>query len=416
MKTHADIVAELTQRWPEHKLVPTLGRIEALCELLGNPQHSYPIIQVAGTNGKGSTCLIIESLLRSLGLRVGRFTSPHLQEIGERICIDGQPLAADVFDDLYAQVKPLADIVDARAIDDVSLTFFEFMTGMAFAAFADAPIDVAVLEVGMGGRWDSTNIADADVAVICPVDFDHMHILGNTIEEIAAEKAGIIKEGCTAVVAGQRPEVAKIMLERIIEVGATPMLDGRDFGLLSRQNAVAGQVISVLTADGPLGDLHLPLFGAHMANNAALAVAAVEAFQGGRSLPAEIIEEGLANVVAPARMEIVARNPLVILDTGHNPHGARATVEAMQENFTLHPLIGIYAGMKDKDLRRVIETYGEIVEHLVCTQVSSTSRAMPADELAELAGEVLGSERVSAAATMQQAIDTAIMLAKTASD
>ncbi|TFJ95532.1 thioredoxin [Platysternon megacephalum] len=222
MNEHERIVAEVTTRWPEHKLVPTLGRIQALCELLGDPQKSAPVIQVAGTNGKGSTCLMIESMLLAMNLRVGRFSSPHLEEIGERICIDGQPLAPDVFDDLYRQVKPLADIVDAQAIDGVQLTFFEFMTAMAYAAFAEAPVDVMVMEVGMGGSWDSTNVADADVAVVAPVDMDHMHILGNTIEEIATEKAGIIKPGSFAVLAAQKQEAAVVLTKRCVDVGAKP--------------------------------------------------------------------------------------------------------------------------------------------------------------------------------------------------
>lgn len=411
MTDHARIIAELTSRWPEHKLVPTLGRIKALCELLGDPHRATPVIQVAGTNGKGSTCLMIEALLRGLGLRVGRFTSPHLQEIGERICIDGKPLSPERFDELYLEVKPYADMVDAQAIDGVALTFFEYVTAMAYAAFADAPVDVAVMEVGMGGSWDSTNVADAEVAVVCPVDLDHMHILGNTIAEIAGEKAGIIKAGAQAVLAGQHPEAAKVLLARATEVGARLWLDGKDFGLLDRQPAVGGQVIRIMTASGPLGDIHLPLFGAHMARNAALAVAAVEAFLGGRALPPEVIDEALGSVVAPARMEIVRRSPTIILDTGHNPHGARATVEAVQEAFTFSPLIGVYSAMRDKDIRHVLEIYGEVMDHVVCTQVANFERAMPAEELVEIAREVLGETRATAVPRMADAIELAVTLA-----
>lgn len=408
--THAEIVAELTSRWPEHKLVPTLGRIEALCGLLGDPQRAYPVIQVAGTNGKGSTCIMIETILRTLGLRVGRFASPHLQEIGERICIDGNPLAPDLFDELYAEVKPLADIVDRQAIDGVSLTFFEFMTAMAFAAFADAPVDVAVVEVGMGGSWDSTNVADATVAVVCPVDLDHMHILGDTVEQIAGEKAGIIKPTSTAVLAGQRPEAAKVLIARAAEVGARVVLDGVDFGLVSRVPGVGGQVLKLDTPAGPVSDLHLPLYGAHMARNAALAVAAVETFLGGRAIAPEILQAAFDNVIAPARLEVVATDPTIILDTGHNPHGARAIVEAIEEAFTFSPLIGVYAGMRDKDVRQVLEIYGSICDHIVCT-APAFDRAMSPTELVELATDVLGEGRATAAPTMADAIDLAVALA-----
>ncbi|MGL5406414.1 MAG: bifunctional folylpolyglutamate synthase/dihydrofolate synthase [Propionibacteriaceae bacterium] len=411
MTDHAQIVAELTARWPEHKLVPTLGRIQALCGLLGDPQQAYPVIQVAGTNGKGSTCIMIESLLRAQGLRVGRFQSPHLQEIGERIMIDGEPMSPENFDEIYQQVKPLADLVDAQAIDGVNLTFFEFMTAMAYAAFADAPVDIAVVEVGMGGSWDSTNVVDAQVAVVCPIDLDHTHILGDTIAEITTEKAGIIKAGSHAVFAGQDPVAAKVLMERAIEVGAKVIREGVEFGLLDRQLALGGQVLRIMTSDGPVGDLHLPLHGAHMARNAALAIAAVETFQGGRALTPELIQEGFDLVKAPARLEVVRHDPTVILDTGHNPHGARATVDAVSEAFHFTPLIGVYSAMKDKDFRQVLEIYGEVMEHVVCTQVSNFDRAMPADELAEIAAEILGPERVTWARRMDEAVERAMAMA-----
>ncbi|WP_203567195.1 bifunctional folylpolyglutamate synthase/dihydrofolate synthase [Aestuariimicrobium ganziense] len=408
---HATLVAELQARWPEHRIAPSLGRVQALCDLLGNPERSAPVIQVAGTNGKGSTALMIDALLRSEGLRTGRVASPHLQDLTERICIDGHPISRAAFADLYDEVKPFIDLVDAQAIDGVQMTFFEVMTGLAFAAFADAPVDVMVLEVGLGGTWDATNVADADVAVICPIDLDHTHILGSTVAEIAAEKAGIIKPGATAVIAGQTREAAEVLLARCAEVGADPVLEGPGFGLLSRELAVGGQVLRINGAEGPIGDLHLPLHGRHMAENAALAVAAVESFLGGRALPPEVISDGLADVVAPARLEVVRRSPTVVLDTAHNPHGVRATLEAVHEAFTFQPLVGVVAMMGDKAVDEVFGLLADQLSHVVVTTISSTSRALSVDDLADIAEGAMGVERVDRAATMAEALDRAMQVA-----
>lgn len=410
-RTHAQIVTELQARWPEHRVAPSQARVQALCDLLGSPEKSCPVILVAGTNGKGSTALMIDSLLRSLGLRVGRYSSPHLVDVTERISIDGEAISDEAFDDLVEQVMPLVELVDAQLIDGVVMTFFEVMTALGYAAFADAPVDVAVVEVGLGGRWDATNIVDAQVAVICPIDLDHTHLLGDTIAEIAAEKAGIIKAGSKAVLAAQQPEAATVLLARCNEVGAEVLREGPEFGLLGRQPAVGGQVIRVETAQGPLGDIVLPLFGAHMARNAALAVAATEAFLGGKPLSAEVITDGLEEVKAPARLEVVRRSPTVVLDTCHNPHAAQATIEGVTEAFDFNPLIGVVAMMADKDVAGVLGIFEAAITTIVCTTIASTSRALPAAELAGLAAEVFGAERVRVAENMTEAIDTAVRLA-----
>ena len=409
--SHAEIVASLTSRWPEHRIARGLGRIEALCDLLGSPQNSCPVIQIAGTNGKGSTAIVIDTLLRSLGLRVGRVSSPHLQEITERIAIDGEPISTERFDELVAEIQPYVDLVDAQQIDGVSMTFYEVMTALAYTAFSQAPVDVAVVEVGMGGSWDATSVADAAVAVICPIDYDHTQILGSTLTEIATEKAGIIKPGSSAVLAGQDPEAAKVLIARAAEVGAKVYLEGVDFGLIDRQLAVGGQVLRIETADGPLGDLVLPLFGAHMARNAALAVAACEAFLGGRALPAEVIADGLDAVVAPARLEIVRRSPTMVLDTCHNPHGARATVDALTESFDFNPLIGVVAMMADKDVRGVLDVFAEAMTTVVVTGISGTDRAMTPEGLAEVAAEAFGADRVVVRPKLADALDEAVRLA-----
>ena len=408
---HARIVTALQARWPENRIARGLGRIEALCDLLGAPQRACPVIQIAGTNGKGSTALMIDSLLRSLGLRVGRYSSPHLEDLTERIAIDGRPIAAERFDELWADIQPYVAMVDERAIDGVAMTFYEVMTAPAFVAFAEAPVDVAVVEVGMGGRWDATNVATAQVAVICPIDYDHTHLLGSTLTQIAGEKAGIIKEGATAVLSGQAPEAATVLLARCAEVGARVVREGMEFGLIDRTPGVGGQMIRLETADGPLGDLVLPLFGEHMARNAALAVAAVEAFLGGRALAADVVAEGLEAVVAPARTEVVRRSPTVVIDTCHNPHGARATVDTMTEAFDFTPLIGVVAMMGDKDVRGVLEIFAEAMTTVVVTGMTSTGRALTPSALGEIAGEVFGPDRVRVAATMTEAIEAAVQLA-----
>jgi dihydrofolate synthase/folylpolyglutamate synthase len=410
-RTHAQIVTELQARWPEHRVAPSQARVQALCDLLGSPEKSCPVILIAGTNGKGSTALMIDSLLRSLGLRVGRYSSPHLVDLTERISIDGADISDETFDDLVEQVMPLAGLVDAQLIDGVAMTFFEVMTALAYAAFADAPVDVAVVEVGLGGRWDATNIVEAQVAVVCPIDLDHTHLLGDTIAEIAAEKAGIIKAGSKAVLAAQHPDAARVLLARCQEVGAEVLREGPEFGLIDRQPAVGGQVIRVETAQGPLGDIVLPLFGAHMARNAALAVAATEAFLGGKPMSAEVITDGLEEVKAPARLEVVRRSPTVVLDTCHNPHGARATIDGLTEAFDFNPLIGVVAMMADKDVAGVMGIFAEAMTTVVCTTIASTSRALPATALARLAGDVFGAERVRTADDMAAAIDEAVRLA-----
>jgi dihydrofolate synthase/folylpolyglutamate synthase len=294
----------------------------------------------------------------------------------------------------------------------VAMTFFEIITGMAFAAFADAPVDVAILEVGLGGTWDATNVADAEVAVITPIDLDHTHLLGNTVGEIAREKAGIIKPGTHAILAGQPLEAAEVLLERCAEVGALPQREGIDFALIDRQIAVGGQLIRLNAAEGPVDDIFLPLHGAHQAANAALALAAVEAFLGLKALNPDVARDGFASVKFPGRMEVVRRSPTVVLDAAHNPHGARAAAATITEAFSFTPLIGVVAVMSDKDARGVLEAYEEIMNQVVVTQVASTSRGTPAAELGELAAEVFGADRVRVVPRLDDALEAAIGMAE----
>ena len=411
-QSHAEIVAALTSRWPEHRVAPSLGRIRALTELLGDPQRAYPVIHLTGTNGKGSTAAMIESLLRADGLRTGRFTSPHVMSVTERITIDGEPISDERFDDLWREIEPYVALVDQQEIDSVHMTFFEIITAMAYAAFADAPVDVAVVEVGMGGAWDATNVADADVAVVTPIDLDHTHLLGRTIREITREKAGIIKPGAHAILAGQSVEAAEILLARCAEVGALPQREGVDFGVIDRKLAVSGQLIRLSAADGPVDDIFLPLYGAHQAANAGQALAAVEAFLGLNALNPDVVREGFAQVHFPGRLELVRRTPAVLVDAAHNPHGARAAAAAITEAFAFAPLIGVVAVMGDKDARGILEVFEEIMNQVVITQVASTSRGMPADVLGELAREIFGASRVTVVPRLDDAIDQAVALAE----
>lgn len=413
---YTELARELTSRWPEHRVAPSLSRIAALMELLGEPQRAMPVIQVAGTNGKGSTAIMIDALLRAAGLRVGRFSSPHLSDVRERIVIDGAPISRAEFVQVWDDIAPYVAMVDDQRHDDVAMTFFEVITGMAYAAFADAPVDVAVMEVGLGGRWDASSVADAQVAVVAPVGMDHTHILGDTLAQIAEEKAGIIKEHSTAVLAGQDPAAAAVLLQRAVDVGARVKAEGPDFGLLDRQLAVGGQVIRVETEGGPVGDVFLPLHGEHMARNAALAVAAVEAFLGGKPLNPEIIVEGLDSVEAPARLERVRTSPAIVIDTAHNPPAALATVTAFSEAFSFQPTVGIVAMMQDKDSSEVLRIFSQVMDIVVVTKVRSSPRGRDVDELAAEAQEFFPDGAVHRAPTMAEAIDLAVMLADTTSE
>lgn len=409
---HAALVAELTARWPEHRIGPGLARIRALTELLGDPQHSAPVIQVAGTNGKGSTAAMVDALLRARGLRTGRFASPHVSDVTERICLDGEPISHERFAEVWGDVKPYVEMVDAQQIDGIAMTFFEVITGMAFAAFADAPVDVMVVEVGLGGTHDATNVVDAAVAVVTPIDLDHTHLLGTTIAEIAAEKAGIIKPGSQAVLAGQSREAAEVLLARCAEVGALPHREGLDFALLDRLPAVGGQVVRLQAAGGPIGDILLPLHGEHQAHNAALALGAVSAFWGMAPLDEDVVRDGFGAVTLPGRLEVVRRAPTVVLDGAHNPHGARAAAAAIREAYAFQPCIGVVAAMQDKNVAGLLAEWADVFDQVVCTAPASTGRAMPPADLGELAAEVFDSSRVHVSPRLDDALELAVSLAE----
>ncbi len=408
-ETSAEVQDALLSRWPETRLEPSLDRIRAFAALLGDPQTSYPVISLTGTNGKTSTSRMIDTLLRALDLRTGRFTSPHVETMNERISIDGEPLTDEEFVRAFNDVAPYTHLVDGE--QEHPLSFFETVVAMGYAAFADAPVDVAVVEVGMGGTWDATNIADAQVAVVLPVAVDHAKYLGDTPAEIAVEKAGIIKTGAIAVLAEQRPEVAEILLRHAAEVGATVVQEGTDFGVVSRVPAVGGQVISLRGLRAEYDEVFLPLYGAHQAQNAAMALAAVEAFAGEQPLDDALVRAAFAEVTSPGRLEVIRRSPTVVLDAAHNPHGAEALAAALDDSFAFSPLIGVLGVMADKDHEGLLNALEPQLAHVVCTQ-NSTSRSMPARELAAAAAAVFGDDRVSIASSLAEAIDQATALAE----
>jgi len=407
--TYYAVERALLERWPETRLEPSLDRIRALCHLMGDPQTAYPVITVTGTNGKTSTSRLIDALLRGLGLRTGRFTSPHLESMTERISFDGEPLSAEQFKAAYADVAPYAAVVDRSGRH--RLSFFEAMTAMAYAAFADAPVDVAVVEVGMGGAWDATNVADAQVAVVTPIAVDHSRYLGDTPEAIAEEKAGIIKPGAVAVLARQPVAVAEVLLRRAVAVEASVAREGVEFGVTGRVPGVGGQVVSLRGLVGQYDELYLPLHGAHQAQNAACAVAAVEGFVGGIELDSDVVAEALADATSPGRLELVRRSPAIVLDAAHNPAGAQASAEAVQEVFAFAPLVGVVGVMADKDVEGILAAFEPVMADVVCTQ-NSTHRALPAEELAAVAEGVFGGDRVHLETRLDHAIDLAAGLAE----
>jgi folylpolyglutamate synthase/dihydrofolate synthase len=425
-----EVELEVGSRRAEHQISPTLDRVAALVSLLGDPHRAYPVVHVTGTNGKTSTTRMIETLLRERGLRTGRFTSPHLVSMRERIAVDGVPLDAERFIELYEEIAPYVQLVDDQ--QPAAMSFFEILTGMMFAAFADAPVDVAVIEVGLGGRWDATNVADGAVAVVTPVAMDHMQWLGDTIEEIATEKAGIIKPGAIAVLAQQQVAAAEVLLERVALVGATVAREGFEFGVLNRELALGGQQLTLQGLRGTYDDVFLPLFGAHQASNAAVALAAVEAFASvpvtepagddgstitlgpGLSdragLDPDLVRAGFAKVSSPGRLDILRRSPTVIADAAHNPAGMAVTVQALSESFNFDRVIGVVAVMEDKDVAGLLEELEPALSDIVVT-TNSSPRSMPAAELAELATEFFGEDRVRVAERLDDAIDLAASIA-----
>ncbi|MCW2696217.1 MAG: folC [Modestobacter sp.] len=434
----ARVEQALLARWPESRLEPSLTRITALVDLLGSPHRAMPVIQVTGTNGKTTTARMVDELLRGFGLRVGRFTSPHLTMMRERIVLEGEPISAERFVEVYDDIAPYVAMVDAGSRGPagsagVPLSFFEVVVAMAYAAFADAPVDVAVIEVGMGGTWDATNVADARIAVVTPVALDHAEYLGPDVATIATEKAGIIKPGpgddvlpegspdggVVAVLAHQPAGALEALVRRAIEVDATVAREGTEFGVLERRVAVGGQQVRLQGLGGEYPEVFLPLFGAHQAQNAAVALAAVEAFLGAGAgsgpIDPEVVRAAFAAVRSPGRLERVRSSPAVLVDAAHNPAGMTATVEAVRESFDFTRLVGVVGVVRGKDVAGMLAVLEGLCAELVVTQ-NSSPRAMPADELGALAVDVFGADRVSVHPQLVDALESAMELAEAGPD
>jgi dihydrofolate synthase / folylpolyglutamate synthase len=414
------VEAELDRRWPETVMEPSLDRIAALVDVLGEPHRGYPVAHVTGTNGKTSTARMIDALLTEVGLRTGRYTSPHLQRATERINVDNRPVTPERYVEIYRDVMPFVELVDAKAgagEGGAALSKFEVLTAMGFSAFADAPVEAAVVEVGLGGRWDATNVVDGTVAVITPIGLDHAEYLGTDLVGIAREKAGIIKPGAVAVLAAQDKAVADVLLERCVEVDAQVAREGVEFGVREREIAVGGQRLVLQGLGATYDDVFLPLHGEHQANNAALAVAAVEALIGAgpdQPLDVDVVRAAFAGVTSPGRLERLAAGqgvPTVLADAAHNPAGAGALAAALTSEFRFTRLVGVLAVMREKDARGILRELEPVLEEVVVT-TNSSPRAMDPDELGALAAEVFGSARVSVEPTFGAAVEQARELAE----
>ena len=399
-----EIAAALNKRWPENQIEPSLDRILALVDALGSPHLTYPTIHIAGTNGKTSTARMIDQLLANLGYRVGRYTSPHLESFTERISIKGEPISELEMIKTYEDIHLYLDLIDSRQPHPIS--YFEALTAMAFVAFAEHPVDIAVIEAGMGGQWDATNVISSQVSVMTPIGLDHMEYLGNTVEAIAQTKAGIFKPESNVVLAAQSAQVAKVLLAQVAKVSAQPFRQGVEFSLKNRALAVGGQLLSIQGVHGDYDEIFLPLYGDHQGNNAAVALAAVEVFAGVK-LDNELVQDAFSKVSSPGRCEIVSKDPTVIIDAAHNPHGVSAIANTLNTEFDFELVVGVVAVLADKDVAGILKNLATTLDYLVITE-NGSNRAMNKDELAKIASQYFKAEQVEIIGDMNSAITYAI--------
>ncbi len=414
----------LDQRWGETKIEPSLTRISALLELLGAPQRNYPSIHIAGTNGKTSVARMVDALLTALHRRTGRTTSPHLQAVVERIAIDGEPISPAQYVATYREIEPFVQMVDesSRAGGGPAMSKFEVLTAMAFAAFADAPIDAAVVEVGMGGRWDATNVVNAPVAVITPIGIDHVEYLGDDIAGIAGEKAGIIHRSdnelmdTVAVIARQAPEAMEVLLAQSVRADAAVAREDSEFAVLSRRLAVGGQLLELQGLGGVYPDIYLGLHGEHQAHNAALALAAVEAFFGAgaqRQLDVGAVRAGFAAARSPGRLERMRSAPTVFIDAAHNPAGAGSLARALAGEFDFRFLVGVVSVLAGKDVDGILAALEPVLDRIVVTH-NGSPRALDVETLTLAAQQRFGGDRVTSADTLPDAVEAATALVEDA--
>ncbi len=398
------VEAALAERWPETKIAPDLSREQLLMDLLGEPQSSAPAVHIAGTNGKTSTTRMIESLLRSAGLSTGMYTSPHLQTVRERICLDGVPIDPERFATTYAELEPYLALVDNSA---GRLTAFEVLTGMAFACFADAPVAAMAVECGMGGSWDATNVLQGAVNVITPIAMDHSAYLGTTLDLIAAEKAGIITSSAPVILGSQNPVAEEVLAAAAAQMGAPLFRYDTDFRLVGREQSGEGQILDIAGLAADYEEIRLPLLGPHQAENAAVALAAVESFLGGRALDIDLVREAFAGTSSPGRLDVLRTEPFVLADAAHNPHGMAALVAALLEADSVDRYIAVVAVLDDKEAHEMLEILSEVASRVVVTR-NSSYRSFPAEDLAGIARDIWPEDDVDVVPSMVEALELAI--------
>ena len=409
----SEALAKLLDRWPENKVNPSLDRIQALLSALGNPEKSFKSVHLAGTNGKTSTARMVQQILLELNLRVGLYTSPHLVHPRERILVDGNWISEKDFQDLFEKFEPILDLVERDLVAE-RLTFFEAITAMAFMHFSEVPIEVGVIEVGLGGRWDATNLVSSDVSVITPVSFDHKDYLGETLAEIAFEKAGILKPETWAVISKQHPEAEKVIKKELSKKEVKAFWQNEDFFINRRELALGGQIFDLTTPFGVHKDIFLNLYGEFQVQNAATAICACETFIG-EKLNSDLVLNAIEKVKSPGRLEIIKRNPTVIIDAAHNPEGIKVSKAAIEESFNFDEIVLVFGVMKDKETKEMLANLEGFSKKIICTQIDS-QRAFNAQELSNLVKNQLTEVEVSFNFDIKEAVSESIEYAASRSN
>ncbi len=379
---------------PSRRALPTLERMREIVALLGEPQRAYPSIHLTGTNGKGSTASMATALLTSMGLRPGTYTSPNLSRVNERLAIAGEAIGDPAFIEELGALAALEPLLADRP------TRFELLTAAAFRWFADEAVDAAVVEVGIGGTWDCTNVVDAVVAVLTNVSFDHTEVLGPTLEGIARDKAGIVKAGSTVVIGETDPALVAVVRQAADEAGAGEIwVRGEEFDCTTNRLAVGGRQVCLRTPGSTYDDLFVPLHGPHQGRNAACALAAVEAFFGG-PLDPSVVADGFAAVQVPGRLEVVGRRPLCLLDGAHNVAGTEALAAALTEGFDVGGgTVAVVGMLRGRDPSAMLAPLREAGVGAVVACAPRSPRALPAEVVAE-AARALGVQVATAESTV----------------
>jgi dihydrofolate synthase/folylpolyglutamate synthase len=375
---------DFESKMPSRRALPTLDRIRELVHLLGNPERTYPSIHLTGTNGKGSTAAMVTSLLCAMGLSVGTYSSPNLTRINERIARNGEPIDDDSLATSLSTLAALEPLVSDRP------TRFDLLTAAALAWFADVAVDAAVIEVGLGGTWDSTNVVDGRVSVVTNISYDHTEVLGPTLEGIAVDKAGIVKPGAIAVIGETNPALASLIEAKAREAGAEGVWSaGRDFACAANRLAVGGRLVDLVTPGGSYREVLVSLNGPHQGVNASCALAAAEAFFG-RALDEDVVEEALATVKMPGRLEVVGRHPLILVDGAHNVAGMEALAAALTDGFAVDgPTVGVIGLLRGRDPSAMLAAIAPIGIRTLFACAPDSPRAIAPEVIAE-AGRALG--------------------------